>query len=131
MARKRDLDGLIRALNAIPKSVRQAIDPAIEKGADELVARMKYLAPDDPKTSGGDLKSNIRKSRGPVPLAVRVSAIDPGPDGFDNALAQEYGTVDTPQQPFFWPSVSTLKKKVRRRIDRAISQAVKKEWGKK
>jgi len=128
MARKRDLEGLIRALNAIPKSVRQAIDPAIEKGADELVARMRYLAPDDPKTSGGDLKSNIKVIDTGVPMARRVEASVPGE--FDHALAQEYGTVDHSAQPFFWPAVSTAKKRIRRRIDRAISQAVKKEFSK-
>jgi HK97 gp10 family phage protein len=127
MPRNKDLDALIRSLNAIPKRVREAIDPALDKGADELVGRMKYLSPDDPKTSGAaDLKSNIRKSRGEVPLAVRVEASVPGE--FDHALAQEYGTVDHDPQPFFWPSVNTLKKRVRSRVDRAIGKATKEAW---
>lgn len=131
MARKKfDIDGLIAALEAIPEAVRREIDPAIDKGADELVARMKYLAPDDPKTAGNDLKANIGKTRGNVPLAVRVQAVDIGPDGFDNALGQEYGTAKTPAQPFFWPSVNTLKKRVRRRVDRAISKAISDAWRK-
>lgn len=129
MARNRDLEGLLRTLRAIPASVKRAIDPAIDKGADEMIARMKYLAPDDPKTSGAeDLKTNITKRRGDVPLAVRVEASVPGE--FDHALAQEYGTADHAAQPFFWPSVNTTKKRVRRRIDRAISKAVKEEWSK-
>lgn len=131
MARNRDLDGLIRALEAIPKQVRKAIDPAIDKGADELVARMKYLAPDDPATTGADLKSNIRKVRSNVPLAVRVQAIDENAEGEDNALFQEYGSTTRQAQPYFWPSYNTLKKRVRRRVDRAIGKAVKDTWGKK
>lgn len=130
MARKRDLQGLIDALNAIPEKVRRDIDPALDKGADELVARMKHLAPDDPDTSGGDLRSKIRKVRGPVPLAVRVQAIDENAEGEDNALFQEYGTATNVASPFFWPSVNTLKKKVRRRVDRAISKAISDAWRK-
>lgn len=131
MAKKYDLDGLTAALKAIPKQIRDDIDPALEKGADEMVARMRFLVPDDPKTSGNDLKSKIRKSRGDVPLAVRISAIDENADGEDNALFQEYGTADMSANPFFWPSVNTTKTRIRRRIDRAISKAIDKAWGKK
>lgn len=136
MARSKDLQGLINALNAIPKKVRASIDPAIEKGADEMVERMRLLVPDDPKTSGKDLKASIKKVRGQVPLAIRVQAVDENAKGEDNALFQEYGTLKgnkgRPQtaQPFFWPSVNTTKKRVRRRIDRAISKAVKEAFEK-
>jgi HK97 gp10 family phage protein len=130
MARKRDVQALMDALNSIPKQVRAKIQPSIDQGADEMVARMKHLVPDDPATHGNDLKSRIVKVPGKVPLAVRVQAIDPGPDGFDNALAQEYGTKDMPASPFFWPSVNTTKKRVRRRIDRAISKSISEAWNK-
>lgn len=33
-----------------------------------------------------------------------------------------------PASPFFWPSVNTTKKRVRRRIDRAIRKAIEKAW---
>ncbi|MEP7457069.1 HK97-gp10 family putative phage morphogenesis protein [Phyllobacterium sp. SB3] len=127
---RRDVDAIRKALLSIPIQVRKDIDPAIEKGAEEMAGRMRYLAPDDPKTNGTDLKGSIKKTRGDVPLAIRVSAIDIGPDGFDNALAQEYGTADMPASPFFWPSVNTTKKRVKSRIDRAISKAIDKAWRK-
>ncbi len=136
MARKRDLQQLIDALNSIPQSVRDKIQPAIDKGADEMVARMKHLVPDDPQTVGGDLKASIKKVGGKVPLAVRVQAIDENAKGEDNALFQEYGVLRGEKgrqqmaQPFFWPSVNTTKKRVRRRIDRAISKAISEAWGK-
>lgn len=131
MARSKDMQALLNALNSIPKKIRNSIEPAIEKGADEMVARMRLLVPDNPKTGAPDLKSSISKIRGNVPMAIRVQAIDESAsDGFDNALGQEYGTSDMPAQPFFWPSVNTTKKRVRRRIDRAISKAVKDAWGK-
>lgn len=128
MARKRDVQALMDALNSIPQHVRAKIQPDIDQGADEMVARMKYLAPDDPKTTGSDLKANIRKKPAKVPLAVRVEASVPGE--FDHALANEYGTAKMAAQPFFWPSVNTTKKRVRRRIDRAISKSISEAWGK-
>lgn len=127
---RRSVDDIRKALLAIPAQVRKDIEPSIEKGAEEMAARMRFLAPDDPSTNGSDLKGSIKKTRSDVPLAVRVSAIDIGPDGFDNALAQEYGTADMPASPFFWPSVNTTKQRVRRRIDRAISKAISKAWRK-
>lgn len=131
---KNDLQDLLRRLDAIPKSVRAAVEPAVEKGAEEMVARMRYLAPDDPSTPAGDLKSKIVVVNTGVPMARRVQAIDKNAKGEDVAMFQEYGVLrgdkgrQQTAQPFFWPSVNTTKKRVRRRIDRAISKAIKEEW---
>lgn len=121
-----DLKSFLRALKAIPKDVKAAIQPALEKGADELVGRIKYLAPEDE----GNLRASIKKER-INSLGIRVEVDD------EVGLYQEYGVLhkagDTrPKnaQPFFWPSVNTLKKRVRRRVDRAIGKAVKEAWGK-
>lgn len=118
MARKPDLADLTRRFAAIPKEVRAKIKPAIEQGGAELVARMKYLAPAD----DGQLRETIAASPGPVELSVTVSA------GGENALYQEYGTANMHRNSFFWPSVNTLKKRVKGRIDRAISKAVREGW---
>jgi len=135
MARNKDLDAILKAFDAIPKESRKAIRKSIDKGADELVGRMKYLAPVD----DGDLKQSIRK-QALSELAVRVEAggeatTRPVREGvsatYDYALGQEYGTAEMPASPFFWPAVNTLKKRVRRRVDRAIGKAVKDTWGKK
>jgi HK97 gp10 family phage protein len=130
MAKNKDLVDLTRRFAAIPREVRRKIKPAIEQGGDELVARMKYLAPSEE----GDLQASIEVTPGPVDLSVTVSAggdrttvqTERGP--FDVALAQEFGTKDMPRNSFFWPSVNTLKKRVRSRIDRAINKAVKEGW---
>lgn len=42
----------------------------------------------------------------------------------------EYGTSNTPAQPFFWPAYRLLKKRIRNRIKRSISKAVREEWRK-
>ncbi|MBA3446766.1 MAG: HK97 gp10 family phage protein [Pseudaminobacter sp.] len=128
------LADLIKALNSIPQTVRKRIQPAIDQGADEMVDRMRYLVPENE----GELKAGIKAERSKtVPLATRVSAIDETTNtpGFDNALAQEYGVLHMPgqtrgknAQPFFWATVNTTKKRVRRRIDRAIRKAIEEAW---
>jgi HK97 gp10 family phage protein len=123
---KDDLASVLRSFKAIPPAVRKAVRPAIDKGADELVSRMQYLAPE----GEGQLKQGIGKE--PIDeLGVRVVASDTSTSGGgDNALFQEYGTANMDRNPFFWPSVNTLKKRVRSRIDRAISKAAKDHWNK-
>ena len=134
MPRNADLDAILKAFDAIPKEARKPIKRAIDKGADELVNRMQYLAPED----DGDLKRSIQKVD-ISDVAVRVEAggaattrpVRKGQSAtFDYALGQEFGTADMPASSFFWPSVNTLKKRVRRRVDRAIGKAVKEAWSK-
>lgn len=127
MARNRDLDALVKALNAVPAAIKKKVEPAVEKGADEITSRARYLAPDDPATSGADdLRSNIKWQRTGVPMAARVFASVPGE--FDHALAMEYGTSHHAAQPFFWPAYNTTKKRVTGRINRAITQGAKEAW---
>lgn len=139
MANK-DAERIARALRRITPSVKAAIAPAVDKGATEIVVKAR-LAAAESKDSGA-LQSTIRTEPGPTDLAVTVKAGGPettkpvrnsekgnAPE-FDYALGVEYGTEDTNAQPFFWPSVRALSKRVRRRIDRAASKAVKAEWSK-
>lgn len=133
---KRDLQDLIRRLKAIPKQVRDDIQPAIDKSARELAARIEYLAPIDDE-DGGTLKQSVKVTHSDVPLAARISA--GGTDttkhtkggDFDYALGVEYGTTEAPMQPFFWPSVRDprMKNRNRRRVNTAINKAIKKAWG--
>lgn len=111
---KDDLASVLKAFEVVPKESRKAIRKSIEKGADELVGRMKYLAPE----ADGELKESIQKDM-TSDLSATVSVED------DAALYQEYGTAKMERNSFFWPSVNTLKKRVRRRVDRAIGKAVK------
>jgi HK97 gp10 family phage protein len=128
---------LLKAFDAIPKAARESIRPSIEKGAEEMTTRMRYLAPH--KT--GALRSSIQYEM-TSPLSARVHA---GGDKttktindkrgiaayeFDYSLAVEFGTKEAHAEPFFWPAYRTSKKRVRRRVDRAIGKAVKEAWTK-
>lgn len=134
MSKNPDLDAILKAFNRIPKATRQPINKALHKGADELTGRMDYLAPQDE----GALRRSIKKTE-LNEFAVQVSAGDETTEvevrkgsgvTVNNALLQEYGGTDREAQPYFWPSVNTLKKRVRRRVDRAIGKSVKDTWGK-
>lgn len=127
---RRSADEIIKAILAIPKSVRDAVDPAVEKGAQEIVARMRYLAPGDTDDTGA-LKSSITYHQGPRPLSRTIEAGGPtttDAKGFDHAVGQEFGTVHHGQSRFFWNSVNTSKKRVRNRIDRAINKAIREAY---
>ena len=55
MATSPQLARLKRRLDAIPKAVVEAVQPALRQSGDELVARMRQLAPEDI----GALKASI------------------------------------------------------------------------
>lgn len=128
-----DLGAILKAYRSIPDAVKKAARPALDKGADELVDRMQYLAP---VGETGNLKKSIRKT--PInDLAIRVEAGGPlttrevragsGVE-FDYALGQEFGTAEAPAQSFFVPTIRTLRQRVRRRVDRAIGKAIREMW---
>lgn len=131
----KDSARIARILRSIPARIKPKVQAAVDQGATEMMMRMRYLAPKE----DGDLQASIRVEDGPRELSATVAAggerttvaVRDGlePD-FDYALAQEYGTTEMPAQPFFWPSVNTTKKRVRRRIDRAIGKAIKDEYDK-
>ena len=123
MARRssEQLARLRRRMDAVPIAVRAAVRPALDKSAAELVDRMQSLAPVD----DGDLRDSIRAEDGEHELAVRVQA---GDDGAFYARWVEFGTAATPASPFFWPVVRLSRKRLQRRIKRAIGKAVREAW---
>lgn len=117
-------------MRAIPQAVREAVQPALDKGASELVASMRQIAPNE----DGDLQASIRKEDGDHELSVKVAAggakttkpVRSGADtSYDYALGQEYGTKKMPANPFFWPAFRLNRKRLANRIKRAIGKAVK------
>lgn len=118
-------DRLKRKLAAIPKAVRQAVEPSLDRSADELVSTMRRLAPDDPNTPAPDLKTSIKYRDGDHDFARVVFT-----DDF-KARWLEFGTVKMSAQPFFWPAYRLSKKRITNRIKRAVGKAVREQWGKK
>jgi HK97 gp10 family phage protein len=132
------LERLLKRLDAIPKEVKEAVKPALEKSGQELVDRMELLAPEDT----GALKDSIVMtppgqstppysqpggSRVAGPNEVLVTA---GNSDVRYPHLVEYGTAKTPAQPYFWPAFRLTRDRIQRRLKRAISKAVKDGWEK-
>lgn len=120
----------------LPKRVDAAMRAAMEKGAEELVAMMKRLAPVD----RGDLQMSISWTWGNAPDgAVVVAQSVPDGDGAKITIYagsktafyarwQEFGTSEMPANPFFYPSWRSLRKRIRSRILRDMRKAIRAEF---
>ncbi len=124
---------IAQRLSRIPKAVKAAVKPALDKSADELVAAQRSLAPSDDGTlrasiqwhESGELKRTVEAGGPSTTRPVRSGA----GVTYDYAVAQEFGTQKMPANPFFWPGYRLTRKRIRNRIKRAISKAVKEEFG--
>ena len=130
MAKNSGLARLQRRMAALPKSVRRAVAPAVEKSADEMVDLARRFAPVD----DGTLRASIKHRAGDHELARQVVAggeattreVRSGSGAkYDYASAQEFGTSEQSAQPFFWPAYRLIRKRVKSRIRRAVGKAVK------
>lgn len=144
---------LLAKMAALPKEVRSAIKQALAEGADEITEMQKRLAP----VKDGDLRDSIKQTwgagrvrysslnaaagAGDPDLTVRISA---GNSKVRYAHLVEFGTrphvnggkfagslhPGTRAQPFFYPAVRALRRRVKSRITRATTKAAKKVAGK-
>ena len=103
------------------QAVREAVQPALDKSAEELVTMQRQLAPVDE----GDLRESLHVEPGEHELTRKVRT-----DDF-KARWQEFGTANSPAQPFFFVSYRLLRKRLQSRIKRAIGKAVRDEWARK
>lgn len=119
MARNSDqLARLNRRMKAIPKAARDAVKPALDKSADELIGQIERLAPVD----DGDLRDSAEARPGEHELKRVVTV---GDDVAFYARWVEFGTAQNAPQPYFFPAYRLLKKRLSNRIKRAIGKAVR------
>lgn len=140
MSKGNGLASLNRRMKAIPVAVRRAVVPALVKGAEEIAAAQKALAPDDPSTLVLDLKRSIEVTApgqatpaysqpGGARVAGELEAlVTAGNTHVRYAHLQEYGTTRHAAQPFFWPGFRLARKRAANRIKRAIGKAVREGW---
>ena len=146
MAKFIGFDRLSKRLEAIPREVKQAVQPSLAKSGTELVGAMQTLAPVSIDGSHGNPPGAMRESITMTPAGQSTPPYSqPGGSMVvpENALAVtagdsavryphlvEYGTAHAPAQPYFWPSVRLLKRRITNRTKRAISKAVRDGWKK-
>lgn len=116
--------------------MREAVKPAIEKSADEIVALAKSLVP----VEEGELRESIGWTWGEAPEGSMVIAQGSGEGltitiyaGNDEAFYArwvEFGTQQGAEaSPFFFPAYRLGKKRAVNRIKRAVGKAVRDNWG--
>lgn len=129
---------LQRRLEAIPQRVRDDVQPALLASANELAGRMKQLAPHDSYdminsievTTGGHSTPPYSQPGGSSVVPENAVAITVGNSEVRYAHLVEHGTAHAPAQPFFWIAFRLLQKRIKNRIKRGMSKAVREGWNK-
>lgn len=130
MASGNGLADLERRIKAMPALARQEIGRALDASAREVEDNARALAPSD----DGDLRASIRSGTGGHELSRVVEAGGPTTTrpvregvsaSYDYALGTEWGTADTPAQPYFYPAWRLGRKRAIGRINRAVRKAAK------
>lgn len=127
---------LSKRLEAVPKAVREAVKPALQKSGDELAAMMKQLAPKDTGALAESIAVTLPGESTPPysqPGGSKVAAdnqvlVTAGNSKVRYPHLVEYGTAHAHAQPYFWPAFRLSKARIERRIKRAISKSVKDGW---
>lgn len=133
------LTRLQQRMKAIPKAVKEAVEPSLIKSGNELAGAMKGLA--QSSRDSGDLIDSIAVTKsgqqtppysqpgGTYVVQENQVAVTAGNTDVRYAHLVEHGTQLAPAQPFFWPAIRSLQKRITGRTKRAISKAVKEHWG--
>jgi HK97 gp10 family phage protein len=125
-------------LRALPREYKAKIRVALAKSAEEVAAMARRLAP----VESGALRASIGWTFGKAPKGSMVLAeggsdeadlrvvVFAGNDRAFYARWQEFGTVNMPANPFFFPAYRSLRRRTRSRITRATRKAAQKVAGK-
>lgn len=126
------------AFDRIARAPREAVIPALRKSGDELARHQKALA-ETSRDTGALIDSITVTMPGhstpaySQPGGARVASeteviVTAGNSDVRYAHLVEYGTSDAEAQPFFWPALRLLRKRLQNRINRAAQKAVKDAW---
>ena len=122
-------------MKALPEAVREAVKPALVKGAEEIAALQRAAA--EASRDTGDLIDSIKvtgpggttppysQPGGTHTVGELEAVVTAGNSEVRYAHLVEHGTAKAEAQPFFWPGVRLGRKRATARIKRAISKAIK------
>ena len=128
----------MRRLEGIPAAIRADLKPVVVKSADELAGVQRRLAETSRDT--GALIDSIEVT---PPGATTPAYSQPGGSRTAHELEAivtvgnsevryphlvEYGTGNAPAQPYFWPAVRSLQKRIKNRLNRAAGKAIRTYW---
>lgn len=116
-----NLGSLRRKLRALPDDLRAAIRAEFEAAAAEMEAEMKERVPKDTGTLEGLISSKVSADGFSAKIGFRGKRASR--KGY-YAKFQEFGTVDTPAQPFMVPAFEAVAPKAVKRIRKRVNQAL-------
>lgn len=142
MARSRQLQRVLKAFDAVPAAIRDAVRPALVKSGDELADMMRHLAPKDTGALAESITVTLPGGTTPAysqpggakvvpPNAVMVTVGDHVvryPHLVEYGHTGPNGSVVEPK-PFFWPSFRLLKRRIENRVARIIRKVAPEAWG--
>ncbi len=139
MANNDGLDNLMKAFDRAKKAPRQQITKALMSSATELADAQKHLAPKDTHALANSITVTGPGEATPAysqPGGSRVAGeteviVTAGNTDARYPHLVEYGTAHAEAQPFFWPALRLLRKRLQQRIDRAGRKAVRDAWNEK
>jgi len=108
-----DLSAFNRYLDRLPKAIKAALARELASCGDLIVTKMKEAAPED----SGELAENI--SATPKNDGLKVEVVS----DTDHSAYVEFGTSDTPAEPFFYPTIHALEPEVTDRLNKALGKA--------
>jgi HK97 gp10 family phage protein len=120
------IDRLQRLVDQIPKKVRAGLETAMTESAALIAAGARLRVP----VETGELRDTIHQTdvregkRGG--LYVAITAGERTKNNYNTARIVEFGTMDTPAQPFLLPSYRANRKRAQRRMRKAIVDAIRK-----
>lgn len=110
---------------ALPAAMQADVKVATFDQASRLARAMTFNAP---RGVTSDLRDSIRVEQGrrPARALVRAGGLKTTREGYDYALANEFGTSKMNAQPFFWPTYRAERKRIRRELNKAVIAALAK-----
>lgn len=138
MAYSPQIQRLMRRLEGIPNAIKADMQPAVVKSADELADLQRRLAERSRDTGGlidsihvtnpGETTPPYSQPGGSTTAHELKALVTVGNSEVRYPHLVEHGTADAPAQPFFWPAVRSLQKRINNRLNRAARKAIRTYW---
>lgn len=129
-----DRDRAKALFRALPKSVRKGTERALLEAGTELAAAIKRRVPVDE----GDLRDSVRVKRGKPARSSKGQIVDAAGADADLTIRViegdketgyvypvEFGAVDRPAQPHFFPTWREKRKRLKAKITRVQRKAIR------
>lgn len=116
-----------KLVEALPKQARAQLEIAMTESAALIAAGARLRVPvDEGKLRDSIHTTDVREGKRGG-LYVAITAGERTKNNYNTARIVEFGTMDTPAQPFLLPAYRANRKRAVRRMRKSISDAIRKE----